>query len=617
MHAIRRLALAAVAAFLAACAGAPPREAPGYERRELAIPMRDGVTLYAVALLPAGRRAPLPIILIRTPFGAAREFASAELPARYRELAEDGYLFVTEDIRGRGRSGGTFVTLRPLADPADPKATDESTDAYDTIDWLVKHLPGNDGRVAVIGHSYRGWLAAMAGIHPHPALKAISPQAPVTDAWLGDDFFHQGAFRQTQGAAYAAWIEGDGFELPGNDEYAFYRRFPTLSALAAAIDVTDRPSWVGFREHPAYDAYWQARALQRAVRRPEVPTLVVGGWWDAEDLLGPMLLYRTLEPRDSAGWNSLVLGPWSHGQWLRPGGDSIGAVRLGSATADSFRQRIERPWLAHWLHGTGDGRFPEARVFETGDNAWRTFEAWPPRGVTLRKLYLREEGRLAFDPPPGAAGPSPPAATPRAPARTAAWDAWISDPADPVPTVRRPDDGRGWDTWLVQDQRFLDGRPDVVTWTSEPLAQDLVVAGDVVAHLVASTTGTDADWVVKLIDAWPDSAPEDPRMAGYRLMVGADVLRGRYWKGFERATPIPANVPTPFTVDLHDRLHRFRKGHRLVVQVQSSWFPLYDRNPQVFVPNIFAAAPADYRAQEHRVWHAAGRASYLELPVLP
>jgi hypothetical protein len=355
------------------------------------------------------------------------------------------------------------------------------------------------------------------------------------------------------------------------------------------------------------------------VRKAEVPTLVVGGWWDEEDLLGPQLLYRTLERADSARRNFLVMGPWSHGSWSRPGGDSLGPLRFASRPADDFRANIQRPWFAYYLHGKGDGRFPEAQVFETGTNEWRRFDAWPPTDATPRRLYLRENGRLAFDPPAAipSSGIVKPARDPIDPMHTNAFDAFVSDPAHPVPYIPRPDNGEGWSTWLLQDQRFVDNRPDVLTWASAPLDEDLTLAGDVVAHLFASTTGTDADWVVKLIDVYPDSVPDRPQMGGYELIVNADILRGRYWKGFARATPVPENTVTPFTVDLHGQLYRFRKGHRLMVQIQSTWFPLYDRNPQRFVPNIFAAKPEDFRAQTHRVWHAARYPSHLSLAVMP
>ena len=605
----RALFLILTATATAAGSGRAAAQQPAeYERRELTIPVRDGTKLFAVALIPRVASAPLPIILIRTPYSAAGAFRTAELPAQYRELGADGYIFVTEDIRGRFRSEGDFVVNRAQNDPRNAKGTNESTDAYDTIDWLVKHLPGNNGKVGVLGISYPGWLAGLAGVGAHPALKTISPQAPMSDTWMGDDFFHQGAFRQTQGFVFSAFMEIDKARftfptIPEHDQYDFYLKYPTLDSLAKANGVARLPSWVGFVAHPAYDSYWQAKALQNVLTKAEVPILFVGGWWDQEDMLGPQLAYHTVEKTDSAHRNHIVLGPWFHGGWSAAGGDSLGPIRLGSNTADWFREQIQRPWFAYYLHGTGDGRFPEAWAFETGGNEWRTFDAWPPKDVKPREIYLREGGTLSFDPPPAAAA--------------GGFDSYLSDPAHPIPYIPRPDDGEGWRTWLERDQRFVDNRPDVLTWKSAPLTEDLVIAGDVVAHLFASTTGTDADWVVKLIDVYPEDVPDRPAMGGYELMVNADIMRGRYWKSFSQATPIPANTVTPFTVDLHEQLYRFRKGHRLMVQVQSSWFPLYDRNPQTFVPNIFLAKAGDYRAATHRVWRTPTHPSRVSVMVLP
>lgn len=600
-----RKALTLCLAFPFVVAAVLPRHhLPEYERRELTIPVRDGTMHFAVALVPKNVTAPLPILLVRTAFSAANAFRTATVPAAYRELAEDGYIFVSEDIRGRFRSEGEFVANRMQNDPRSPTGVNESTDAYDVIDWLVKNVPGNNGRVGVMGSSYSGWLAGLAGVGAHPAVKAISPQAPTTDTWLGDDFFHQGAFRQTQGLTFAALMEIDKTKftfLPiPDDEYAFYLSFPNVDSLGRAMKVDRLPSWVSYLAHPARDAFWQAKAMQNVLTRPAVPMLFVGGWWDQEDILGPELAYRTVERADTGHVNHLVLGPWYHNGWLEPGGDSLGPIRLGSNTADWFRNDVQRPWFAFWLHGKGDGRFPEAQVFETGANEWRTFDTWPPKGATPRNLYLQHSGRLSFDAPNGNGAP---------------YDSYVSDPANPVPYA--PRDGSDWQTWLEEDQRFVADRADVRSWRSDPLTEDLTIAGDVTAHLFASTTGTDADWVVKLIDVYPDSMPERPSMAGYELMVNADIMRGRYWKSFSSATPIPANTVTPFDVDLHQQMYRFRKGHRLMVQVQSSWFPLYDRNPQTFVANIFRAKPADFRAREHRVWHTPRYPSHVALPVLP
>jgi len=344
--------------------------------------------------------------------------------------------------------------------------------------------------------------------------------------------------------------------------------------------------------------------MQNVLTRPDVPILFVGGFWDQEDVLGPQLGYRTVEKNDRQGWNHIALGPWFHGMWAGQGGDSLGPIRFGVKTADYFRAEIQRPWFAFYLHGKGDGHFPEAWAFETGENRWHTFTAWPPKEAATRNLYLHAGGKLSFDPPTSSAA-------------TSAFDEYRSDPAKPVPFAPRPFDGSIWQTWLEQDQRFVDGRPDVLTWESAPLDGDVTIAGDVTAHLFASTTGTDADWVVKLIDVYPDTVPDRPAMGGYELMVNGDIMRGRYWKGFARATPIPANVVTPFTVDLHQQLYRFLKGHRIMIQVQSSWFPLYDRNPQRFVANIFHAKATDFRAAQHRIWHSARYPSHVTVGVVP
>jgi uncharacterized protein len=594
---LRRSILFLASVFLPPALGA--QVAAPYERRELSIPMRDGVTLSAVALVPTGTAAPLPILLIRTPFGAAREFRSAEPPPAYAELAKDGYIFVVQDIRGRGASGGSFVTSRPQADSRDPRGVDESTDAWDTVDWLVKQVPGNNGRVGVLGISYRGWLAALAGVHPHPAVRAISPQAPVADTWLGDDFFHNGAFRPTQGVLYSGYIEGSGVSLPDGDPYEVYLRYPNLDSLARAAGVETLPSWRAFREHPAYDRYWQARALQRVLTHAEVPFLFVAGAWDEEDMLGGQLMYRTLERSDRGGRNHFVLGPWSHTTVVRGRGDSLGPIPLGTPTAEYFHREIERPWFAYHLHGKGDGRFPEAWVYETGADSWRTFDRWPAPAARPARLYLREGGELSFE-APTAIGER--------------CDPFVADPAHPVPNAPAGDAGPA--NWLLADQRFLAGREDVRSWRSAPLTEDLTIAGDVVARLFASTSGTDADWVVKLIDVYPDSVVERPALAGYQLIVSAEVFRGRYRQGFDRPAALTAGRPLAYTIDLHQQLYRFRRGHRLMVQVQGSWFPMFDRNPQTYVPNIFAALPGDFGAQRQCVWRSAASPTHLTFGVL-
>jgi putative CocE/NonD family hydrolase len=535
--------------------------------------------------------------MTRTPYGA---YAWIE-----RELAADGYIFVSQDIRGRGRSEGTFEMNRPATDPRDSTAVDETTDAWDTVEWLVTNVPSNNGRVGVTGGSYPGWLAEVVLLGPHPAVKAVSPQAPMTDTWMGDDFFHQGAFRQTYGFGYSWGMEGEkagagAYPAQPRDSYEWYLSFPSLKALTDSTGALKIPTWRRFVEHPAYDSVWQGRAFQRLATRLGVPTLNVGGWWDQEDLFGPQATYTALERFDTAGINVLVIGPWSHVQWSGPGGERPGNLRFGSATADSFRLKIQAPWFAYWLKGRGNGRFSDAQLFDAGVNQWRSFDHWPPREARVRGLYFHERGRLSFDPP----------------AQRSGFDQYFSDPSHPVPFQPRPT-GRSWERWMTEDQRFVDGRPDVLTWQTDPLTEDVTIAGDVTARLFASTTGSDADWVVKLIDVYPDSVPDRAEMGAYELMVAGDIMRGRYRRSWEHPQPIRPNAVALYTVDLHQQCYTFRRGHRIMVQVQSTWFPLYDRNPQTFVPNIFLAPASAYRAQTHRIHRTAAQPSRVEVMVLP
>jgi hypothetical protein len=602
----------AVAVLLA---GAPPLRAQGaadtgYVRTEATIRMRDGVHLYATILAPRTQRGALPILMQRTPYEADAEWRGGFPTPEYRELAQDGYIFVFTDIRGKYRSEGQFLMNRPLR--SDSGGVDESTDTWDTIEWLVHQVPDNSGRVGVMGISYPGWLTLMAGVNAHPALKAISPQAPMVDTWMGDDFFHNGAFRLSYGLEYSVSMESgptfSTFNVGSYDMYDWYLRLGPLSNVAARAFPGGRPTWNAFVEHPAYDAYWQQRAAQRAITRPTVPTLTVGGWWDQEDRFGPLAIYAAMEPNDVQRINRLVMGPWNHGAWANLGLRRMGStLDLGSNTALYFRQNIEVPFFAYYLKDSGPAPTAEATVFETGSMQWRTFTSWPPREATARSLYLREDGRLAFE-APTATGP--------------AFDSYVSDPAHPVPYRPRPIQptyypaGSDWYWWEVADQRFVDGRPDVLSWTSDPLTSDLTIAGDIVAHLFASTSGTDSDWVVKLIDVHPDRDTTVERLGGYQLMVAHEIFRGRYRRSFERPEAIPRNLPLEYRIGLHQQSYRFRRGHRLMVQVQSTWFPLYDRNPQTFVPNIFAASAADYRPATQRVYRSARYPSHLEIPVL-
>jgi putative CocE/NonD family hydrolase len=443
----------------------------------------------------------------------------------------------------------------------------------------------------------------MAAVHPHPALKAISPQGPVTDAWMGDDFFHQGAFRQSQALDYSLYLERtdaerERVEQGQHDLYDWYLQSPTLKDLRTTTGVANTPTWLGYVNNPAYDAYWQSKALDRVLTKPDVAVLNVGGFWDQEDIYGAQQLYRVLEKSDTKNRNSIVLGPWFHVA-SNGAGDNIGPVTFGRGIGPYFREKSQRPWFAYYLHNKGDGKFAESYVYEANEDGagagqWHTFSAWPPKEAVPTKLYLRGGGKIAIDAP-----------------TVSGCDAFVSDPAHPVPYIARPVDGARWRQWLVEDQWFVDGRADVLTWKTAPLESDLVIAGDVSAQLFASTTGTDADWVVKLIDVYPEDARAGgvrgaTKMAGYELMVAGDIMRGRYYKRWSKSQPIPANTVTPFTVDLHEQMYRFLKGHRVMVQVQSSWFPLYDRNPQVYVENIFEARGSDFKKQTHKVCYGAG-----------
>ena len=581
-----------------------------FDKTEVQVPMRDGVKLHTVVYVPKGRTGDLPIIFTRTPYGIAD--ADHTFSGSYAELATEGYAFAFQDIRGRFGSEGQFVMLRPMRDRKDPKAVDESSDTYDTIEWLLKSVPHNNGRVGMLGVSYPGWLTVMAMLDPHPALKAVSPQASPADMFIGDDFHHNGAFRLSYGFEYATTMETNkemsSFAFDQPDLYDWYL---TLGSLAHANERYLQgtiSSWNDFATHPSYDAFWQRQAVSQYLDRVRVPTLSVAGWWDQEDFYGPVKIYETLEPHDTKHLNYLVVGPWNHGGWSGASGQKLGDVDFGSATALEYRQNIQAPWFAYWLKDKGTLTLSEATTFEAGTNHWVTFDSWPPRqNVTRRRLYTQPGHRLSFDAPSSGAGE--------------AFDSYVSDPASPVPYRPRPihptfTAGSTWSRWLVDDQRFLDGRPDVLTWTTDPLSEDMVVAGQLAAHLFASSTGTDADWVVKLIDVYPEHNEENATLSGYQLMVANDVLRARFRKSFTRPQPIVRGRVDEYVMDLHTQDYRFRKGHRIAVQVQSSWFPLIDRNPQTFVPNIFEAKDTDFQAATQRIHRSPRAATYVELPVL-
>jgi putative CocE/NonD family hydrolase len=585
---------------------------PAYREQQVMIPMRDGVRLNTRIYTPPSSAA-LPFLLTRTPYGIEGSGGELEAKGPYAELAREQYIFVYQDIRGRFGSEGQFVMNRPLHDPKDQRGVDESTDTWDTIAWLLANVPSNNGAAGVLGISYPGWLAAMAGINPHPAVKAISPQAPMTDTWKGDDFFHNGAFRLSYGFEYATDLElSNDQSVPPPvtfyDTYSWYLSHGSLANLTRLL-AGRSPSWTNFSQHPAYDSFWKSRALTTWLTEVAVPTLVVGGWWDQEDFYGAITTYAALERLDTKNRNYLVMGPWYHGSWSRGDGQKVGDIDFGSATGKYFREEIQAPWFAFWLKGKGKLDLAEATLFESGSNRWRRFDSWPAKEATHRKLYFRANGVLAFDAPPHDS-------------RLTTYDSYVSDPAHPIPYRKRPIEltydprGSHWRPWLYEDQRFVDGRPDILVWRTEPLTEDITIGGDIAAHLYASTTGSDADWVAKLIDVFPDTITRGPVLGGYQLMVASEILRGRYRQGFERARAIAPNAVNEYVVDLRQQSYTFLKGHRIMVQVQSTWFPAYDRNPQTFVPNIFDAADADFRAATHRVYRSGRYPSYVDLPVL-
>jgi uncharacterized protein len=577
-----------------------------FAKTEAMVPMRDGVKLHTEIFVPRKSREQLPFLLTRTPYGVTDDKGKNHyLDGSYNEFFPDGYIFVFQDIRGRYKSEGQFVMFRP---PRGPNETiDEGTDTYDTIEWLLKNVPNNNGRVGILGVSYPGWLTTMAILEPHPALKAASEQASPADQFLGDDFHHNGAFRLSYGFEYSSRMESSktqfhfGFDI--SDMFEWYLRLGVLSNVNEKYLHDKIPTWNDFVQHPNYDQFWQRQAVPPYLVKPTVPNLNVAGWWDQEDFYGPVKIYETHEKNDTQHLNYLVSGPWNHGGWSRGTGRTLGKIDFGSDTATYFREKIQAPWFAYWLKDKGPLNQPEALVFQTGSNKWASYDEWPPRrNITDRKLYFHSGGRLSFDPPETDSDEP--------------FDSYVSDPAHPVPYRHRPIQQRGgWSTWLVEDQRFVHLRPDVLSWETEVLKEPVTVTGRIVAHLFASTSGTDSDWIAKLIDVYPETNEKDPDMGGYQLMIADEVLRGRFRESFTEPKPIPANQVVEYAIDLHTNDHAFLPGHRIMVQVQSTWFPVIDRNPQKYVDNIYTATGADYQETTQRVYRSKQYPSYVAVPV--
>jgi putative CocE/NonD family hydrolase len=603
-----------IVALVLAAAFQAQTQAPvqSFDFTSVMVPMRDGVKLNTHIFKPKNQTSPLPMILERTPYQASSGQGWAQ--GKFKELAADGYIFVFQDIRGRFKSEGQFVMQRAPVSVLknDPKLIDEVTDAYDTIEWLTKNVPNNNGRVGITGISYPGWTAMMATIAPHPALRAASPQASPADMWMGDDFHHNGAFRLSYGFEYATMMETNKeqarFEFDKYDTYEWYLRLGALSNVNEKYLKGKIPTWNDFVEHPNYDRFWQEQAAAGYLKQARVPTLNVAGWWDQEDFYGPVKIYEEFEKNDPNKQNFFVGGPWNHGGWAR-NGSSLGRIQFGADTSLHYRQQIEAPFFAFYLKDKGTPTWKEANVFETGSNQWRSYDQWPPTNKTeTRKLHFHANGKLAFEAPTEVS-------------RQAA-DSYVSDPANPVPYRPRPVEatydprGSGWGAWLVGDQRFAQGRPDVLVWETDPLTEDLTISGNVIGRLFASTTGSDADWIVKLIDVYPETYPAEPKMGGYQLMVANEVFRGRFHKSFEKPVALTPNAINEFAVDMRHCNHRFQKGHKIMVQVQSSWFPIIDRNPQKFVPNIFKATDADYIRATHRIHRSKQFPSHVSVPVM-
>ena len=600
----------------------PPTQVADFERREVKIAMRDGVKLNTVILVPkAAKRAP--ILLTRTPYNASKRAGrasglrlAATLPLSDDQFAADGnYIRVYQDVRGKYGSEGDYVMTRPLRGPLNNSNVDHATDTYDTIDWLIKNVPETNGRVGMIGSSYEGFTVLMGLYRPHPALKVAIPMCPMVDGWRGDDWFHNGAFRQTNFDYLMDQTteRGEGKPVPrtGRDDYDNFRRAGSAGDFARANGLEQLGFWHKLSEHPAYDAYWQAQALDRllAAEPLTVPTMIVASLWDQEDMYGGLAMYQALEPRDKANDKLfLVLGPWRHSG---AGGEAagLGPLRFDGDTALAFRRDILKPFVdAHLKDRAARAATSPVNVFETGTNAWRRLPRWPlacQAGCPspLRPLYLNAGGRVGFAAPTGEG-----------------FDEYVSDPAKPVPSLPRPvrfADGQAWGTWLLSDQRSVVDRPDVLSYVSDPLGAPLKLAGAPQVNLHASTSGSDADWVVKLIDIYPDEFPGQPELGGYHLPVAMDIFRGRYRESFEHPTAIPASMVQRYRFALPHVDHVFLPGHRIMVQIQSSWFPLYDRNPQTFVDNIFFAKPGDYRKATQRIYRQPGAATAIELPVVP
>ena len=625
-----------------------PKAAYDYEKRVVMIPMRDGTKLYTVIVIPKGAKN-APMLLTRTCYNAAARahaardpkaaFAASPAPGRGGAAAgpagrggvkpdaprmidelnlsdevyvRDGYIRIYQDVRGKYGSEGVYLMTPPPVGPWNPTGADDTTDAYDTIDWLVKNVPESNGKVGMTGSSYEGFTVVMALLHPHPALKAAVPESPMVDGWMGDDWFQYGAFRQPNLDYFVSQTSARGAGVrvsrAGRDEYTNFLSVGSAGDMARSMGEEQLPFWKMVEAHPAYDAYWQSQALDKLIAKTDltVPTMWLQGLWDQEDMYGANHSYAAWEPKDKANnMNFLVMGPWFHSQVNREG-HQLGPLVWDTDTTADYLQNVQLPFFNQYLKdGALKADTPPVYIYNTGEDHWDKFAKWPlscESGCEAKSqpIYLQADGKLGFD-------------TPKTTGEK--YDEYVADPAKPVPFSPRPYTGENWRTWLVTDQRFVDGRTDVMTYTTDVLTEPVRVSGVPKVNLVASTSGTDSDWVVKLIDVYPDGRTEP--MAGYELPIAMDIFRGRYRTSFEKPEALKSNEPLTYKWDMPNVNHIFQPGHKIMVQVQSSLFPLYDRNPQKFVPNIFNAKPADYQKATQRIYHSGATASFIELPVVP
>ena len=584
-----------------------------YRKTSYMIPMRDGILLNTIVLTPVDQHNTYPFLINRTPYGVDGNYPEGSqvisLSDRfpYYNMAAEGYIFVFQDIRGRFKSQGRFEIHQPLIHTGKKDAVDESTDTWDTIDWLIHHVENNNGKAGITGISYPGWLALVGSVDHHPALKASSEQACMSDLFLGDDFHHNGAFRLSYGFEYTYELENNktnsDFEFPVFDLFTWYLKLGSLKNVNEEYFHNRIPTWNHFVEHPDYDSFWQKNSPLNYAATAEVPQLHVGGFFDQEDLNGPQLMYGQMEKTDDKNMNHIVLGPWYHGQWGRLKGDSIGLISFGSETGEEFRA-LQKKWFDYYLKGIGDGKFEEAYIFQTGSNVWKTYTSWPPRQARIQALYAGPDGTASFTKPLKEGSVS-----------------YISDPQKPVPYRTLPIEatygvGSRWRPWQVEDQRFVYTRPDVISFSTDTLKEELTITGAVNAHLFASTTGTDADWIVKLIDVYPGWDSANFKLSGYQLPVAMEVFRGKFRKSFTNPESLVPGKPEEFVVGLHQINHMFRRGHRIMIQVQSSWFPMIDRNPQTFIPNIFDAKESDFIKATHTIYFSEKYPTRIDLPVM-